>query len=192
MSLHCIDVIGFYLKGYLTDAQFEEIFDRHSAEFEPVLGEKLFWQMMSADFRSKEQRIHLQVCLRDFMLAVFPVEYETISDAYAENLIEAGQEDDLTAILKKRYEPKETVVIHCGEIESVTELHALLQKELGLGANYGRNWDALRDFLYDILFPEMLVFENWMTYQKKFPRDAAVLREILRNIPDDRCAVVYE
>ena len=187
-----MDVIGFYLKGYLTDAQFEEIFDWHSAEFESVLDEGLFFQVLNNDFRSKEQRIHLQVCLRDFMLAAFPVQYETISDAYAEKLIEAGQENDLTAILKKRYEPKETIVIHCGEIGSVTELHTLLQKELGLGANYGRNWDALRDFLYDILFPETLVFENWMTYQKKFPRDAAVLREILRDIPDDRCAVVYE
>jgi len=46
-------------------------------------------------------------------------------------------------------------------ISSEDDIHNLLQAKLGLGANYGRNFDALYDVLTSIPHDLRIVVTNW-------------------------------
>lgn len=189
--IDCIDVICLYLKNYLTDAEFQDYFCRHEERFKAETNEEIYLETVFTDFRIKERCVSLSNQLREYVAACCPGRYEAVHDAYVQKLIEAGTDHEIIDILKRPYEKKERVEIDCGAIESVSRLHRILKSELRLGEAYGNHWDAFNDWKYDIIFPKQLVFMNWNVFKKRFPRDAAILREILDTIDSNDCKVQY-
>ena len=44
------------------------------------------------------------------------------------------------------------------------------------------NWDAIEDFIYDVVLPKKIVLQNWDSIKEKLPQDTIILKKILDKI----------
>ena len=82
-----IKIICLYLKKYISDKQFEKIFYQNIDDFENVLKEEIYWNILSSNFNKKEDIISMNTCLYNYVLTNHKSIYDEISDAYIEKLI---------------------------------------------------------------------------------------------------------
>lgn len=69
--------------------------------------------------------------------------------------------------------------IDLGNIESIEQLHLKLKDGLEFPEFYGKNWDAFWDAITGIItLSEPLEFDNWISFEKRFPRDSRILKEL--------------
>ena len=54
------------------------------------------------------------------------------------------------------------------------------------------NWDAIEDFIYDVVLPKKIVLQNWDSIKEKLPQDTIILKEILDKINSKYSTVSYE
>ncbi len=81
-------------------------------------------------------------------------------------------------------DPDRRVVIDVGAVLDDRDLHAALQRGLGLPSFHGRNWDAFRDAVTGLVaLPAELRFTGWPALERRAPRSAARLREQLARVP---------
>lgn len=92
----------------------------------------------------------------------------------------------------------EKVELPLTEVQSVEQLHLLLQQKLGLPEGYGRNWDAFWDCLTDrglCQMPSVLVLSGWTHLVRTLPDDAKQFRKCLDNWsmedPDGASRIIY-
>lgn len=186
-----IKTICLYLKKYITVEQFEAIFYNHLEDFQSSLREDIYLRILFANLSCKEEKISLQTELCHYVLENYRSFYEGINDAYVERLIDTDTKDMVTRILKKKYEQRDRAEIDCSLISSRSELIGSIKQALQYPSFCGNNWDAIEDLMYDIVFPQKLIFINWREMEKKLPQDAAVLQAILSRHCSERCAVFY-
>ncbi|MEL4028549.1 barstar family protein [Caldifermentibacillus hisashii] len=89
------------------------------------------------------------------------------------------------------------LILDVGAVQNSTELHCLLQKNLGLPDFYGMNWDAFWDAITGLIeLPETLIFEGWNNVEGKLPKDSHILINLLDDFneqyPHWKCKVVYK
>jgi RNAse (barnase) inhibitor barstar len=81
------------------------------------------------------------------------------------------------------------LVLDVSEIATTEALHGLLESSLGFPGYYGRNWDAFWDCITDpeqSTMPDVLLVTGWDRLANKLPRDAALMRECLADMPSRR------
>jgi len=54
------------------------------------------------------------------------------------------------------------------------------------------NWDAIEDFIYDVVLPKKIVLQNWDSIKEKLPQDTIILKRILDKINSKYSTVLYE
>ena len=54
------------------------------------------------------------------------------------------------------------------------------------------NWDAIEDFIYDVVLPKKIVLQNWDSIKEKLPQDTIILKRILNKINSKYSTVLYE
>lgn len=189
--MDCIKIICLYLKEYISDEQFENIFFEYINDFQSVLEEDIYFNVLFTNFNSKEEKISLDMKLRNYVLNNYQSLYENINDAYVERMIDLEEEDVVVEILKKKYEKKEEVNIDCSIINTQLELISAIKSALHYPKFCGSNWNAVEDLSYDIIFPKKLVFLNWCEVERKLPKDANILRDILDRNNNGRCVIIY-
>ena len=117
--------------------------------------------------------------------------YDEISDAYIENLIETNEKNEIIDILKKKYEQKREALINCYEINSKSELIYSIKKNLNFPQHCGNNWNAIEDFIYDVILPKKIILYNWNSIKEKLPQDTMILKGILDKINPVYCTILY-
>lgn len=187
---YCLRAICLYLKDYLSDQQFEEMFSAQISAFQTHLEEELYLDIVFTKFWSKEERIRLRTKLHQYVLQQGSDLYQNTNDTSVERMIAAGVEDELIHILKKRYEKKAELYIECDGIYTTSELIYTIKQSLQFPAFCGLNWDAIKDLIYDVVFPEKLIFANWDALERRLPRDTDILKRLLEQNASDRCVVV--
>lgn len=55
--MNCINTICLYLKKYLTDEQFENIFYDYIEDFQNSLEEDMYLNVLSTNFSSKQEKL---------------------------------------------------------------------------------------------------------------------------------------
>ncbi|RGD63354.1 ribonuclease inhibitor [Kitasatospora xanthocidica] len=72
------------------------------------------------------------------------------------------------------------VTIDVGSVRDESGLHAVLKRELGFPAFYGRNWNAFWDAITGLVaMPRELRFTGWAELEREVPSSAALLRSRL-------------
>lgn len=66
--MNCINTICLYLKKYLTDEQFENIFYDYIEDFQNSLEEDMYLNVLSTNFSSKQEKISLETELYNYVL----------------------------------------------------------------------------------------------------------------------------
>lgn len=189
--MDCIKTICLYLKKYISDEQFEGIFYNCLNDFQNCLEEDAYFSILSTNFSFKEEKISMETELRDYILKNHKSVYEDINDAYVEHMLDSNKVDAVVEVLKKRYEKRDEIVIDCSIIETKLELISIIKQALQYPQFCGNNWDAIEDLIYDIVFPQRLIFCNWCNIEKKLPQDAAFLKTILNKNNGGRCIITY-
>ena len=108
-----------------------------------------------------------------------------------ERLIDSNNRDVVTEILRKKYEKKKEITIDCNSINTGLELINVFKRALEYPKFCGNNWDAIEDLIYDVIFPEKLVFNNWSEVERKLPQDTAILKAVLDRNCNERCIIIY-
>lgn len=189
--MDCIKTICLYLKKYISDEQFENIFWDYINDFQNSLEEDIYLKVLSTNLSSKEEKISLETELYNFVLKNHGLMYGNINDAYVERMIDSDKEDVVVEILKKKYEKREEIDINCSMINTQSELINVIKQALQYPQFCGNNWNAIEDLIYDIVFPKKLIFVNWSEVEKKLPQDTAILRAILDRNSNGRCVIIY-
>ena len=88
-------------------------------------------------------------------------------------------------------------ILDVSKIQSLTELHCLLKKNLELPEYYGMNWDAFWDAITGLIeLPEILIFEGWNDFKERLPEESQILIDILNDFnvhnPHEKCSVVFK
>ena len=63
-----IRIICLYLKKYISDKQFENIFYQDIDGFQDALEEEVYWNILSSNFNKKEDIITINTYLYNYML----------------------------------------------------------------------------------------------------------------------------
>jgi hypothetical protein len=87
------------------------------------------------------------------------------------------------------------VVIDVSGITTSEALQQLLASSLGFPGYYGRNWDAFWDCVTDpsqSAVPTVLRVTGWEVLAVRLPRDAALMRECLSELPTRRSDCTVE
>jgi hypothetical protein len=186
-----IKIICLYLKKYISDKQFEKIFYQDIDGFQNTLKGEIYWKIISSNFNKKEDIISMNTCLYNYVLKNHESIYDEISDAYIEKLIETNEKSEIIDILKKKYEQKREVLINCYKINSKLELIYSIKKNLNFPQHCGNNWDAIEDFIYDVILPKKIILHNWNNIKEKLPQDTTILKRILDKINPVYCTILY-
>lgn len=189
--MDCIRTICLYLKKYVSTEQFIDVFFEYIYDFQNSLEEDIYLNILSTNFNSKQEKIHLDTKLYHYILENNKAIYEEINDSYIERLIDLNEEDVVINLLKKKYEKKEEVDLDCSKISTQLELIAEIKKALEYPQFCGNNWHAVEDLIYDVIFPKKLIFSNWGELKRKLPEDADILRALLDRNNNDRCIIIY-
>lgn len=190
-KMDCIRTICLYLKKYLSDEQFQNIFNSYMEEFQNFLEEEIYLEIVFTSFSSKQEKIDLEIELHNYILKNYSSVYESINDAYIERIIDLDNDDIVVNILKKKYEKREVVDIDCSLIKLPSELIEAIKQALQYPKFCGKSWDAVEDLIFDVIFPEKLILHNWYEVEKKLPQDAKILKTLLDKNSKGRCVVVY-
>lgn len=190
-KMNCIEIICLYLKRYISEDQFQNIFYDYINDFENALQGDIYLDILSTNFESKERRLTLETELYNYVLENYSLVYDKINDAYLERLIDSNKGNVVVEILKKRYERRDEVSINCDKISKQSELICSVKKALEYPQFCGNNWDAIRDLIFDIILPEKFIFYNWDAMEEKLPEDTAILKSILDKIREECCIIIY-
>lgn len=189
--MDCINTICLYLKKYISDEQFENIFYDYIEDFQNSLEEDMYLNILSTNFNSKQEKISLETELHNYVLGNYDSVYDNTNDAYVERMIDSNREDIVVEILKKKYQKSEQVDIDCSMISTRSELIDVIKKALQYPYFCGDNWNAIEDLIYDIILPRKLILSNWGEVEKKLPQDTAILKSILDKYNNGRCVIIY-
>ena len=152
-SMDCVKTICLYLKKYISDEQFENVFYDYIEDFQKQLEEDMYLNVLSTNFSSKQEKISLETELHNYVLEYYDSMYKNINDAYIERIIASDKEDIVVKILKIRYRKREKVDIDCSMISTRAELIDAIKQALQYPDFCGDNWDAIEDLMYDIVLP---------------------------------------
>ncbi len=186
----CILFICLYLKNYLSDSIFLQFVYNNVNDFETLLEENVFLELISVDPKSKSQILHIKHLLLEYILKSYLDKYNEVNDIYVEKIIESSRTDPIAEILKSENKTKTLIVIDCESIKTGADLITVIKKELAFPIHCGNNWDAINDFILEVSFPKKLCLKNWSALKKKLPNDAMILKEILNQL--DKNAVLIE
>lgn len=189
--MDCIYIICLYLKNYITDEQFENIFYDYIDDFQKSLEEDVYLNVLSTSFNSKQEKISLKTELEKFILEKFKYIYNNINDAYIERIIDSNKKDIVVEIIKNKYKKREEIDIDCSMINTQSELISTIKNALQYPNFCGNNWDAIEDMIYDIILPQKLILRNWCEVEKKIPQDTIILKSILDKNNNGRCEILY-
>ena len=79
--MDCIRTICLYLKKYILDEQFENIFFDCINDFQNTLDENIFLDILTTDLRLKEEKIRLKTELCNYVLKNYGALYENVNDS---------------------------------------------------------------------------------------------------------------
>ncbi|MGN6808029.1 MAG: barstar family protein [Trinickia sp.] len=75
------------------------------------------------------------------------------------------------------------IEIELGDLTSVEQLHERLMTQLKLPGWYGRNWNTFWDAIVTLVdMPLVLRLKNWSRFELRFPRDAALMSDCLKDM----------
>lgn len=186
-----IRIICLYLKNYISDKQFENIFYQHIEDFKNNLEEDIYWNILSSNFNKKENLITLKTYLYKYILKNYSLIYDEVNDTFVEILIETNEYYEVIEILKKKYKQKEEVLIDCHSINNELELLYSVKKNLNFPQHCGNNWDAIEDFISDIILPKKIILHNWDSIKEKLPLATMKLESILNKVDQKYCKILY-
>ncbi|QBE67469.1 ribonuclease inhibitor [Pseudoduganella lutea] len=88
------------------------------------------------------------------------------------------------------------IVLDLSDVADLDHLNRMLADALGFPAWYGKNWDAFHDAITGLVdMPEHLEIAGWPSFERRFPRDAAIMKGCLdsmsRQLPMLAARVVY-
>lgn len=189
--MDCIMIICLYLKKYISTEQFEKIFFEYIDDFRNYLKEDIYLNILCTNLNSKQEKISLDTELYHYILEDNKLLYDKINDSYVERLINSNEEDAVINLLKKKYEKKKEIDIDCSKISTRLELITAIKNALEYPQFCGNNWHSVEDLIYDVIFPEKLIFSNWGELKRKLPEEADILKSMLDRNNNERCVIIY-
>lgn len=104
---------------------------------------------------------------------------------YADRLcgLIAGSRGDTVVVQHGSDDRPPQVKIDLAGVTSARELHERLAAALGFPAFYGHNWDAFWDAITGLVaMPRRLVIHGWRDVEARWPADASIMVECLRDL----------
>jgi RNAse (barnase) inhibitor barstar len=84
------------------------------------------------------------------------------------------QEDDRRGLI---------AAVDVSDVSSIRELHERLAETLEFADFYGKNWDAFWDAITGLVgMPRRLVITGWSTVASRWPKDAQIMLDCLREL----------
>ena len=80
----------------------------------------------------------------------------------------------------------------CLTAKATSVLTHLIKKALNYPKHCANNWDAIEDFIYDVVLPKKIVLQNWDSIKEKLSQDTIILKKILDKINPKYSTVLYE
>lgn len=185
-----IEMICLFVNGYLNSEQFEDAFLTNIFYFEKLLENDVYIKIISTNFNSKNEIISLKTFLRAYLNSHYIEEINNTNDANVERIVESDRKDVIAKILRKHYEKKEIIHIECKYIKDFQQLIYLIKDELQISKSCGNNLDAINDLIYDINFPNKIIFHNWSTIESKFLKESRDIKEIFEK--KDECKIIFD
>lgn len=187
-----VEMICLFLMQYISIQSFENLFDENLIEFENELPKDIFWAILNTNFEKKESVISLKTILGKYIKNSCYDVYSQVNDAYVDRIIESNRNDNVAKLLRITSARKEEIRIDCSYIKTKEKLIYELKKALITDGNCGDNWNAINDFIYDIAWPEHLIFEGWDNIERTLPQDALILSFILKKINKNECIIEFD
>lgn len=191
-KMNCIKSICLYLREYLSDEQFEDLFSAQICAFQTCLEEDIYLDIVFTNFHSKEEKISLRTKLYQYVMREDSDLYENTNDVFVEHMIAEDPEGELVQIVRNKQERKAEICIDCRGIHTSSELIRTIKQSLQFPAFCGAGWDAVADLICDVILPQKIVFLYWGELETRLPRDAYVLKKLFERYLDDLCLIVYE
>lgn len=173
-----IEIICLFAKSYLSADEFEELFLNNLNEFEVLLDETVYMNLISANWRSSTEIISLKNYIFDYFSNNYGDCLNRISDAYVDIIIESLRNDEVVNLLREKYKRQETVFLNLKNVNSTNDLIKRFKKAFNYPQMCGDNWDAVTDLIYDINFPQKIVLNNWKYIIERFPYDSEIITAI--------------
>lgn len=187
-----IEIICLFVNNYLSSEQFEELFFNNIFEYEKILDNKLYLNIIDTNFNLSHEIISLKNCLKSYLITNYYDEINAMSDSYIDRIIESDRNDVVAEILKRHNKKKEIVSINCDLINNQSDLICTIKKSLQFSEICGNNWDAINDLIYDVILPKKLIFKHWSKMESQFPTDSKILKQIFSNVEANRCEIIFE
>lgn len=184
-----IEIICLFVNDYLNSEQFENAFFDNIFEYENLLIHDIYLKILSTNFNSKNEIVSLKNVLKNYLIINYNDKINNTNDAYVDRIAESERTDKIAHILRKRYEKKKIIYINFYNIINTEHLIYTIKKMLQFPESCGNNLDAINDFIYDVIFPEKLILNNWTTVEKNFPYEAENIKQIFNQVND--CKIIF-
>lgn len=191
-KIKIVEVIILYIKGFLTEKEFENWVYNNSEQIENQVDKELYFDLISTSYTNKIEVISLKNKLINLVEKNYKLQYDNINDEYVERQISENKNDGIWSIIQKKYERKKEMVLDFQGIDSSKKLHIYLKLKFELSDYYGRNWDAFEDLLYgDIKFPYKIIIKNDNYLLKHLPQDFEIFKELIMKHRKD-CQILFD
>lgn len=187
-----LEIICLFVNDYLSSQQFEELFFNNIFEYEKILDNKVYLELIDTNFNLSHEVISLKNYLKTYLMTNYYNEINVINDSYVDMIVNSNRNDIVAEILQSHYIKKENIYINCDLINNQVDLIHAIKDSLQFPKNCGNNWDAINDLIYDIILPKKLIFKHWSKIELRFPTDAKILKQIFSNISQNRCEIIFE
>lgn len=101
-----IEIICLFVNNYLSSEQFEELFFNNIFEYEKILDNKLYLNIIDTNFNLSHEIISLKNCLKSYLITNYYDEINAMSDSYIDRIIESDRNDVVAEILKRHNKKK--------------------------------------------------------------------------------------
>lgn len=187
-----LEIICLFVNDYLNSEQFEELFFNNIFEYEKILDNKAYLEVIDTNFNLSYKVISLKNYLKTYLITNYYNEINIINDSYVDMIVNSNRTDVVAEILKSHYTKREIVYINCDLISNQADLIRTIKDSLQFSEICGNNWDAINDLIYDVILPKKLIFKHWNKIELRFPTDTKILKQIFNDISKDRCKIFFE
>ena len=203
--------ICLFLKGYIYIQNFENIIYLYSDEFKNFLPQEIYYLLITNNYKDRIETVSMQNKLDNYIRDYIDecnmnncddlfCDFYNLNDSLIELFIENNKNYEdfkfnenyelykfIVSELKKKYEQKDLIIIDCLNLETPNELILKIAKSLNF--NNCNNWDAINDFIFDIIPPKKLVIKNIEKIKRTMPDDAEKFLNILSKISSNKCKI---
>lgn len=125
-----LEIICLFVNDYLNSEQFEELFFNNIFEYEKILDNKAYLEVIDTNFDLSYKVISLKNYLKTYLITNYYNEINIINDSYVDMVVNSNRTDVVAEILKSHYTKREIVYINCDLISNQADLIRTIKDSL--------------------------------------------------------------